>query len=102
MADVQRREVATRRAGGRDVVRARRRRTLLILGTLAAATLAIAYWQGSIAWLLGHLTIDALLAWYLGMLMQIRQREAARTAREHFIRRPSDADEPQVRIVAGN
>lgn len=102
MADVQRRDVANRRAGGRDVVRARRRRTLLVLGTLAAATLAIAYWQGSIPWLLGHLTVDALLAWYLGMLMQIRQREAERTAREHLIRRPNDADEPQVRIVAGH
>ena len=101
MSEVQRRDYTSRRVTRRDVVRSRRRRTLLVLSSIAAATLAVAYWQGSVGWLLGHLFVDALLAWYIGMLMQIRQREAARTAREHMMRRPNDADEPPIRIVAG-
>jgi len=101
MADVQRRGEEAGAAGVRDVVRARRRRSLLVLGTVAAVTLAVAFWQGSVVWLVVNLLADALLVWYVGMLVQLRQREAARSARRHAASRPHDADDPQVRIVAG-
>lgn len=101
MADVQRRAMNPSRVTARDVVRSRRRRALAVLVTLAVATLVTAYATRSIGWLLGHLTVDAVIAWYIGMLMQVRQQREARAAETHVQTRPTDADEPQVRIVAG-
>ncbi len=83
------------------MVRTRRRRVLVILSVLAVVTLGVSYARSSIGWLLFHLTIDAMIAWYIGMLMQVRQQRAARVAQRHEITRPHDADEPPVRIVAG-
>ncbi len=99
MADVQRRGEARGNATVRDVVRARRRRALALLGSLAAVTLAVAFWQGSVGWLLVNLVADALLVWYVGMLLQVKQHQAARSARRHAADRPHDADDPQVRVV---
>lgn len=101
MADVQRRGFSANRASARDVVRARRRRALLVLGALALGSLAAAYVLKSVGWLLIHLTIDGLIAWYLGMLMQVRQQRVERAARHHEVDRPHDADVPPVRVVAG-
>lgn len=102
MADVQRSAPNSRRSSLRDVVRARRRRTLAALGTLAAAALVVAYLRSSVNWLLVHLVIDAAIAWYIGMLMQVKQRQAMRSAIVHAVSRPAEADEPQVRIIAGS
>lgn len=101
MADVQRRTLSPGRVTARDLVRARRRRALVVMVAVAVATLAAAYGFKSVAWLLGHLTIDALIAWYIGMLMQVRQQRDARVAKSHVESRPADADAPPVRIVAG-
>lgn len=101
MADVQRRAVSPQRLTRRDVARTRRRRTLAALAVLALGTLVAAYAFSSVGWLLGHLVIDAVIAWYIGMLMQIRQRQQMRSASRHVATRPHDADEPPVRIVAG-
>jgi hypothetical protein len=101
VADVQRRSYAAERASTRDVIRARRRRVMVVLAVLAIGTLALSYTTSSIGWLLIHLTIDAMIAWYIGMLMQVRQQRAVRVARRHEVTRPHDADEPPVRIVAG-
>jgi len=101
MADVQRRAVNPQRLTTRDLARTRRRRSLLTLVGLAIATLVAAYAFSSVGWLLGHLAIDAAIAWYIGMLMQIRQRQELRAASRHVATRPHDADEPPVRIVAG-
>lgn len=100
MADVQRRAMTPSRVTARDVVRSRRRRTLVVLALFALGSLAAAYTMKSIGWLLVHLTIDAAIAWYIGMLMQVRQRREARAAVTHVASRPTDAD-AQVRIVAG-
>lgn len=101
MADVQRRSYSSGQPSVRDVVRARRRRALTIMIVLAVATLVLSYMQSSVGWLLAHLTVDAVIAWYIGMLMQVRQQHAARSAQLHSVTRPHDADEPPVRIVAG-
>lgn len=101
MADVQRRSYAADRSSARDRLRTRRRRALVAMSALAVGTLALSYATSSIGWLLAHLTIDAMIAWYIGMLMQVRQQHALRVARHHEVTRPHDADEPPVRIVAG-
>lgn len=100
MADVQRRGYSARRATARDVVRTRRRRALAALIAGAVATLAVAYWQGSIAWLLVHLLFDAGIAWYVGMLLQLKQRQMARAADLHAVQETDHGDR-QIRIVAG-
>lgn len=102
MADVQRRGVSVNQASARDLIRLRRRRALVALVTVAVATLAFSYLYRSVGWLLLHLAIDALLAWYIGMLMQVRQQRAIRVANTHLSTRPADADEPPVRVVAGH
>jgi hypothetical protein len=101
MADVQRRAMTPSRVTARDVVRSRRRRAIAVLILMAVGTLVTAYVTKSIGWLLFHLTIDALIAWYIGMLMQVRSAREARAAVTHVANRPTDADEPVVRIVAG-
>ncbi|HVR32905.1 MAG TPA: hypothetical protein VMS74_09375 [Acidimicrobiia bacterium] len=101
MADVQRRTMTPSRVTARDVVRSRRRRAIVVLAVFAVATLVAAYATKSISWLLVHLTVDAAIAWYIGMLMQVRQQREARAAITHVANRPTDADAPQVRIVAG-
>lgn len=101
MADVQRRSMNPSRVTARDIVRARRRRALGALAVLAIGTLVASYTLKSISWLLVHLTVDAAIAWYIGMLMQVRSQREARAAKTHVATRPTDADEPPVRIVAG-
>lgn len=101
MADVQRRGFNARRSSERGVVRTRRRRTLLVLISAAAGALVIAYVQRSTGWLLVHLTVDALIALYVAMLMQIKQNQIARAAREHAMDRTYEEPVP-VRIVAGS
>ena len=101
MADVQRRSVTGGQPTQRDIVRSRRRRALVVMIVLAVGTLAMSYTQSSVGWLLAHLTVDAVIAWYIGMLMQVRQQHAARAAQLHSANRPHDADDPPVRIVAG-
>lgn len=101
MADVQRRSMTPTRVTARDIVRTRRRRALGVLVVLAVATLVAAYATKSIGWLLVHLTVDAAIAWYIGMLMQVRHAQEARAAQVHVANRPADADSHQVRVVAG-
>lgn len=101
MADVQSRSYSATQASARNVVRRRRRRTLGALTLLAIGTLAAALVFSSIGWLIGHLALDAVIAWYVGMLMQVKQREAERVAQGHIQSLATTADEPPVRIVAG-
>ena len=55
-------------------VLSRRRRLLAGLGLAALTTLVLAIWQGSSSLLIAHIVIDALGAWYVAMLLQIKQR----------------------------
>jgi hypothetical protein len=47
------------------------------LGLSAVATLTVAIWQGSSSLLIAHIAIDAIGAWYITMLLQIKQRRVA-------------------------
>ena len=99
MADVQSRSYSLSQSSARNVVRRRRRRTLATLIVLAVSALGAALVLSSVGWLIAHLALDAAIAWYVGMLMQVKQREAARVANHHFETMPSEG--PPVRIVAG-
>lgn len=100
MADVQRRQYNAKAASTRLTVRARRRRALAVLVGLAAATLAVAWWQNSLTWLLIHLAVDVLLALYVAVLVQIRQNHQYRVAVDTLPERQAERQETQVRVIA--
>jgi membrane glycosyltransferase len=100
MAEVQRRDQPSVRT--KEAVRSRRRRSLVALVGLALLTVAAALVSWSLNWLLANLAVDAVLAWYVGMLLQVKQREASKVAVRHLATRSTEADAPPVRIVAGN
>ncbi|MDH3307034.1 MAG: hypothetical protein OEO77_05905 [Acidimicrobiia bacterium] len=58
---------------GRSQVLARRRRVLGLFVLLAVGTLAYAIFKQSIMWLMGHILVDAGIAWYVAILLQIKQ-----------------------------
>ncbi len=62
------------RAAAKTQVVVRRRRVLLGLLLAAATTLMVAILQKSQLLLLLHISVDAVVAWYVAMLLQIRQR----------------------------
>lgn len=57
----------------RNAVLARRRRTLATLAIGAITSLVLALTTRSIGWLFVHIAIDAGLAWYMAVLLQIKQ-----------------------------
>jgi hypothetical protein len=100
MADVQKRQYDVRKSSARNLVRIRRRRTVWGLALVASATLALAWKTESFNWLLVHLLVDVLIAWYVAMLVQLRQRQAARVASRYFAERPDEWSEAPVRVIA--
>ncbi len=100
MADVQRRQYSASAASSRVTVRARRRRALAALVGLAVLTLTVAWWQNSLNWLLVHLAVDVLLAMYIAVLVQLRQRRDIRVSQEHLPERQAERQETQVRVIA--
>jgi uncharacterized membrane protein YoaK (UPF0700 family) len=79
-------------------VLARRRRILLSLTVGAVATIGLALWLGSLPLLGVHLVVDAVLAWYVVMLVQIRQRRREQSKVVDL--RALEDTEKRVRIVA--
>lgn len=102
MADVQRRSYSSGLVSSRDAIRARRRRALGVLIGSSVVMLVMAFTTRSVWWLVGHLAVDALIAAYVGVLLQVKQHRATRVAEHHVMARPNDADEPPIRIVAGS
>ena len=102
MAEVQGRSYSSRGVSARDNIRARRRRSLTVLIGMATVMLVLAFVTRSVWWLVAHLAVDALIAAYVGLLLQMKQQKAVRVAEHHILARPNDADEPPVRIVAGS
>lgn len=76
--------------------KARRRRILVGLAALAIATLGMALYTGSWAWLSLSLVIDALLAAYIALLLQVKQQVRSEATYEVEAAAQSD-----VKIVAG-
>lgn len=99
MADVQKRPSQGGRTT-RSVIRSRRRRTLGVLGVMAITTLVLAVTQGSMAWLLINLFVDSLLVLYVVALAQMKARRQHRLKVTHVSERPTEWDEPQVKVIA--
>ncbi len=100
MADVQRRQDSERIVNSRDAIRNRRRMTMVGLAAVALVTLFLAWWQGSTVWLVVHLFVDALIALYVALLVQMRQRRQWRMATTHIDDRAHAREENQVRVIA--
>lgn len=71
------RAVSAETAANRSRVRARRKQVLVFLGGAAVATLAAAILSGSWAVLSLNLVVDALLAAYVAMLLQVKEYSLA-------------------------
>lgn len=99
MADVQKRPAE----GGvkrRDLIRYRRRRTLVVLAALALVALGLAWWQNSWAWLLVHIFVDSLILLYVAALAQMKQQRQYRLKVTHVAERPAESEEPQIKVIA--
>jgi hypothetical protein len=83
-------------AVSRSRSRARRRRMLAGLGALAVVTLGIALYTGSWAWLSISLIVDAMLAAYIALLLQVKQQTRTEVPFEI-----APEAQSEVRIVAG-
>ncbi len=100
MAYVQKQSAAELAASHRDVVRQRRRRTITVLVALTAMALFGAWYLDSLPLLLAGLFFGSLIGLYLVVLAQMRQRREQRLKVTHVSERPSDWEEPQIKVIA--
>lgn len=100
MANVQRQSAADLAASHRDVIRTRRRRTLSALVGLTVLSFSLAGYLGSFPWLLAGFFFGSLIGLYVAMLHQMKQRREQRLKITHVSERPTEWEEPQVRVVA--
>jgi hypothetical protein len=82
-------------------VLSRRRRLLAGLALAAASTLIVAIWRGSSGLLIAHIVIDALGAWYVAMLLQIKQRRVV-PAVVDLLPEEETTEERHLRIVSSS
>ena len=99
MADVQRHTAADLATSNRGVIRLRRRRTLVSLIGLTTVSLGLAWFADSLAWLLVGLFFVSLVGLYMAVLTQMTKRRAARLKVTHVAERPTELEEPQIRVV---
>ena len=99
MADVQRHPAADLAPSNRGVIRLRRRRTRVSLIGLTAVSLGLAWFANSLAWLLVGLFFVSLVGLYMAVLTQMTKRRAARLKVTHVAERPTELEEPQIRVV---
>ena len=83
-------------------VLARRRRILAGLALTAATTLGVAIWQGSSMLLIAHIAIDAIGAWYIAMLLQIKQRRVVDPTVIDLRTIEETTEERHLKIVSSN
>lgn len=100
MAHVQKQSAADLAASHKDRVRVRRRRTLAVLALLALSGFVLSFQNGSIAWLLIGLFFASLIGLYVAALAQMKQRRLQRLKVSHVAERPTEWEEPQVRVIA--
>ena len=84
----------------RNQVLTRRRRILAVLVAGAIGTLIYSVVQGSISTLLVHLVIDAATAWYVAMLLQIKQSRTVTQLRPAVVHAPIE-ERASVKVAAG-
>ncbi|HZD23611.1 MAG TPA: hypothetical protein VE569_09450 [Acidimicrobiia bacterium] len=100
MAHVQKQSAAELAASHKDQIRTRRRRTLMVLTLLAAGCFGAWLYKGSVAWLLAGLFFGSLIILYAMVLAQMKQRRLQRLKVSHVSERPTEWEEPQVRVIA--
>lgn len=100
IAHVQKHSAADLAASHKDQIRNRRRRTLTILVLFVAISFGAAAYYGSIAWALIGLFFVSLVALYIAALAQMKQRRLQRLKVTHVAERPTEWEEPQVRVIA--
>lgn len=100
MAHVQKHTAADLAASHKDQIRVRRRRTLGLLAIFAVLCLGAAAYFGSVPWLLGGLFFASLIGLYVAALAQMKQRRLQRLKVTHVSERPTEWDEPQVKVIA--
>jgi hypothetical protein len=83
-------------------VLSRRRRILAGLALTAVTTLGVAIWQGSSILLIAHIVIDAIGAWYVAMLLQIKQRRVDPMVVDLRPVEEETTEERHLRIVSSN
>ena len=98
LESVQRAAIGSVHGPSRRTVLARRKRALLLLLLFAVVTLGLALWLNSVILLGLHLAIDALTAWYVVRLVQIRQRR--QMASGIIGLGAEEPEEKQIRVVA--
>lgn len=100
IAHVQKHSTSDLAAAHKDRIRLRRRRTLTLLAILAVSGFIAAASFGSMAWLLSGLFFTSLIALYVAALAQMKQQRLQRLKVSHVAERPTEWEEPQVRVVA--
>jgi hypothetical protein len=100
VAHVQKHTAADLAASHKDRIRTRRRRTLGLLTMIALAALAAAAYFGSMPWLLAGLFFSSLLVLYVVALAQMKQRRLQRLKVTHVAERPTEWEEPQIKVIA--
>lgn len=100
MAHVQKHTAADLAASHKDQIRTRRRRTLMTLAVLAVVGFIAAAYFGSLPWLLTGLLFTTLFVLYVTALAQMKQRRLQRLKVTHVSERPTEWDEPQVKVIA--
>jgi hypothetical protein len=100
VAHVQKHTAADLAASHKDRIRTRRRRTLGLLTLIALAALAAAAYFGSLPWLLAGLFFSSLLILYIVALAQMKQRRLQRLKVTHVAERPTEWEEPQIKVIA--
>jgi hypothetical protein len=100
MAHVQKHTAADLAASHKDRIRARRRRTIGTLIAFALGGFVAAIYFGSLPWLLAGLFFTSLIVLYGAVLAQMKQRRLQRLKVTHVAERPTEWDEPQVKVIA--
>ena len=100
IAHVQKHSAVELAASHKDQIRTRRRRTLMVLALFAAVCLGAAAFYGSLPWLLAGLFFTSLIVLYAAVLAQMKQRRLQRLKVTHVSERPTEWEEPQVRVIA--
>ena len=100
IAHVQKQTAADLAASHKDRIRTRRRRTLSLLSLIAVVCFGAGAYLGSMPWLLAGLFFTSLVVLYIVALAQMKQRRLQRLKVTHVAERPTEWEEPQVKVIA--
>lgn len=100
IAYVQKHTASDLASSSRDMVQHRRRRTLAALAVLTLLSFAGAWYLDSVPLLLSGLFFGSLIALYLILLAQMKQRRNLRLKVTHVAERTTEWEEPQVKVIA--